>query len=128
MTELETLQKELYEAKLELSDARFEKDLYRKDSRELRRQNESLKQSIEFHNKENQKIFIELCNKLFPNFWRKYPISKDMFCHVVKDWEDGMLGIVIEGFGSSLIKCYMMDDSIRTIDTFKKDWINFLKI
>lgn len=119
--ELETL---YHKTRLELSDAEYEREMYREKNRELRCENKSQKHTIEFNKRENEKTFNHLLGVIFPNFWRKSWMSKGMFpSHVIKDYEDGMIGLVIGGYGTNKIKCYMQNETEREISTDKKDWV-----
>lgn len=107
----------------ERDDAVYELELYRKDSRQLRYENRDLKQQLEFNKKEHEKTFIEFCQHLFPKFVKEYPPARRIKMHVIKDEADGMIGIVKAGFGTNELTVFMKDESIRLIDTYKKDWI-----
>lgn len=125
---LHEMEKMYIEARQRLEDAVYEKEMYSKDSREIRAENASLKQSIEFHKKENAKAFNKLLEKIFPNFWKFTWMGKGHFPSVIQDMEDGMMGLTLESFASTPVgvgaKCYMQDESIRVIDSGKKWWIS----
>lgn len=120
---LHDMEKMYVETRAKLADAIYEKEMYSKDSREIRGENASLKQYQEFNKKNNEEAFRKLLSKLFPNFWRTSCLGKGFFPHVIEDYEDGMLGLVMSGLGSSPMKCYMQDETIRNIDINKKNWV-----
>ena len=124
LTEMERM---YIEARQKMEDAIYEKELYSKDSRDVRWELKNLKQSVESQKEENRKVYKALCDTIFPDYWRLYPHTKGTVPRVIRDWEDGMLGILLECFSSTPVgegaKCYMQDRSIRKIESSKKDWV-----
>lgn len=113
----------LLKSNLERDDAIYEKKLYSADSQKIRHENTDLKQRVQFLEKEHEKTFIEFCKRLFPKFILEHPPSRHCKMHVIRDLSDGMFGIVRAGFGTTLLICFMEDETERTIPTDKGDWI-----
>ena len=108
----------------QLEDAIYEKEMYSEKVREFRWKIRSLEEDKKISLEDNEKTFQKLLSKIFPNYWKKNWAGKHILCPVIEDFEDGMLGLVESGIPSNPMKCYMQDESIREIDTSKKEWIH----